>query len=99
MDNFDPLVQHIKAYCKNANREFSRALLRPHGIVLRNMIQTGLALDVVESAKEAGRQIVQEGKITDQTLKTVCRELMPIERYLEIANHGVQLAIRHQLDL
>ena len=90
MDNFDPLVFHIKAYCKNANREFAGALLRPHGGSLRAMVQGGRALDVVEAAKDAGRQLVNKGKIAEETLKTVCRELMPMQTYFENANRGFQ---------
>ena len=93
MDNFDPLTQHIKAFCKNADREFAGALLRPHGIVLKTMIRTGLAIDVIKAAKEAGRQLVQQGKISDGTLKTVSRELMPLEKYLETANASIQRAL------
>jgi len=29
VDNFDPLVTHVKASCKNANRDFAGALLPP----------------------------------------------------------------------
>jgi multimeric flavodoxin WrbA len=93
MHNFDPLAQHIRAFCKNADREFAGALLRPHGIVLRNMIRTGSAIDVIEAAKDAGIQLVQQGKINDGTLKTVSRELMPLEKYLETANSNIQRAL------
>jgi hypothetical protein len=93
IDNFDPLLRHIKAYCKNANREFAGALLRPHGIVLKNLLRAALALDVVEAAKEAGRQLVENGEIGAETVKTVCRELMPVETYLEVANRGIQRAL------
>ena len=34
MDNFDPLLVHIRAQCRNANRQFRRALLRPHAPAL-----------------------------------------------------------------
>lgn len=31
MDNFDPLLVHLKALCRNAEAEFVGALLRLHG--------------------------------------------------------------------
>jgi len=93
VDNFDPLVHHIKAWCKNANREFAGALLRPHGPSLEVMLKAGMAADVIEAAKDAGRQVVVEGKITETTLKTISRELMPANKYLENINKGFQQAL------
>jgi polyhydroxyalkanoate synthesis regulator phasin len=60
---------------------------------LKNLLRAGLALDVVEAAKEAGRQLVENGEIGAETVKTVCRELMPVETYLEVANRGIQRAL------
>ena len=55
MDNFDALLVHVKAFCKNAAMEFAGALLRPHGPALRPMMEMGAPVnDVLEAAKEAG---------------------------------------------
>jgi len=87
MDNFDPLLIHMKAFCKNAGREFGGALLRPHGPELRRMMKTGLPVeDILEAAKEAGRQLVQNGKMSAKTLKTVSRELVPLGTYVQKEN-------------
>jgi multimeric flavodoxin WrbA len=87
MDNFDPLLAHIKAICRNMNREFAGALLRPHGPVLEVMASKGAPVnDVFEAAREAGRQLVQEGEMSSQTLATVSRPLVPLEAYLQRAN-------------
>ena len=37
-DNFDPLLVHMKAFCKNASVEFAGALLRPHGEAMPGML-------------------------------------------------------------
>jgi multimeric flavodoxin WrbA len=87
MDNFDPLLAHIKAICRNMNREFAGALLRPHGPALKVMASGGaLVNDIFEAAREAGRQLVQEGEMSSQILATVSRPLMPLEAYLQRAN-------------
>jgi len=53
MNNFDPLLVHMKAFCKNASRQFAGAVLRPHGPELRRMIKKGLPIDdILEAAKE-----------------------------------------------
>lgn len=90
-DNFDALLIHIKAICRNTNREFAGALLRPHGPVLKPMLEIGgLVEDVIEAAREAGRQLVRDGKMSPDTLSTVSRELMPRDDYIQMANQSFQ---------
>lgn len=94
MDNFDPLIVHMKAFCRNASLEFAGALLRPHGGGLRSMMERGLPLDdIFEAAKDAGRQLVGKGSISPETLKAVSRELMPMETYFQYANQSFQEAL------
>ena len=90
MDNFDPLVVHLKALCKNMSREYAGALLRPHGGALRILKGLGASADdVLEAARDAGRQLVRDGAIRDETLATVSRELMPFDAYFEGAKKGL----------
>ena len=87
MDNFDPLLVHMKAMCKNADREFAGALLRPHGPALTRMEEMGLPVaDVIEAAREAGRQLVEEGAMSPETLDTVSRELLPLDMWVQTLN-------------
>jgi len=91
MDNFDPMLVHMKAACKNMSREFAGALLRPHGGGLRPMKEMSAPLDdIFEAAKEAGRQLVRDGEMSAETLATVSRELMPREMYLQTLNEFFQ---------
>jgi len=94
LDNFDALVVHMKAICKNTNSEFSGALLRPHGPALKAMLEIGgLVEDVIEAARDCGRQLVRDGKISEETLNTVCRDLLPREDYFQNANKNFQQAL------
>lgn len=94
MDNFDPLLVHMKAASKNMKREFAGALLRPHGGGLRRIMKMGMPLDdIFEAAKEAGRQLVRDGKMSPETLKIVSRELMPLEMHIQAANATFQEAL------
>ncbi len=94
MDNFDPLLVHAKAICRNAAMEFAGALLRPHGGGLRGMKEGGAPLDdIFEAAREAGRQLVRDGEMSPETLATVSRELMLREMYLQFANEYFQRAL------
>lgn len=90
MDNFDPLVVHMKALCKNLSREYAGALLRPHGGALRVFKDLGsLPEDVMEAARDAGRQLVRDGAMNEETLAAVSREVIPFETYVEIARQGL----------
>lgn len=87
MDNFDPLLAHFDAYSRNVGAKFAGALLRPHGPALRPMMEMGAPVkDVLEAAREAGRQLVRDGKMSPETLDTVSRELLPRDTYIQLAN-------------
>jgi multimeric flavodoxin WrbA len=93
-DNFEPMLVHMEALCKNAGREFVGALLRPHGPALRAMVEMGAPVDdIFEAAKEAGRQLVEDGRMSLQTLNVVSRDLMPLEMYVQTVNQRVQATL------
>ena len=55
MENFEPLLVHMRAFCANAGVEFAEALLRPHGPALRGLMERGAPVqDVLDAAREAG---------------------------------------------
>ncbi len=94
LDNFDPLVAHIKAFCKNLNGNYAGAVLRPLGAHLQMFKQMGLPVDDVYSAiKQAGREFVQKGTISAKTQKTISRELVPREEYVKRLNVAFQREI------
>ena len=39
--------------------------------------------DVLIAAEEAGRQLAKDGKMSEKTLSTISRELVPKEMYVE----------------
>ena len=94
LDNFDPLVIHMKALCKNMSRTFAGALLRPHGPAFSYMLRSGSSADdVVKAAREAGSQLVRNGQISDETLLTVSRDLLPLDTYVEEINKEFKKAL------
>jgi len=87
MDNFTPLLVHVQAICRNFNWKYIGALLRPHGGVFSYMLRKGFPVqDIVEAAKEAGRQLIRYGEMKEETLKIVSRELLPLEEYVKSLN-------------
>jgi multimeric flavodoxin WrbA len=94
MDNFNPSLVYMTAMCKNLGREFAGALLRPHASALRRMMEMGRPVeDVCEAAKEAGRQLIEDGRMSPKTLGVVSRELLPLKMYIQIANQRAQEAL------
>jgi len=94
MDNFEPLVMHMQAICKNACWEFAGALLRPHGEALSYMVRKGIPVqDVFDATKNAGKELVRTGKISEKNMKTISRNLVPLETYVEMTNKGFKQAL------
>jgi len=94
MDNFDPMLAHVKVRCRNINREFAGALLRPHSTALKIMASKGSPIkDIFEAAREAGHQLVKDGQMSSQTLSIISRPLMPLEKYVQNMNQMYQQAL------
>ena len=69
---------HMKAAALNMNREFVGAVLRPCAWIIPEGEKRGAKYDDVGNAlNEAGRQIVNEGQISNDTLSIIARELVP----------------------
>jgi len=98
IDNFDPLVSQIKLFSKIAAREFAGALLRPHIDAVRQgkkgLVSIDDTSDIFEAAKEAGRELIRDGKFSSKSLKTVSREILPAETYIDAFNRE----ILHEID-
>jgi len=91
MDNFESLVSHVRAVCRNLNREFAGAVLRPSGPMLRILVDMGAPPgDIFDAAREAGRQLVREGTMATEVLDTVGREIVPREIFIEQANEHIR---------
>jgi multimeric flavodoxin WrbA len=91
LDNFDSMVSHIKAYCRNADLEFAGALLRPHALFLKRMLEQGAPVkDVIETARESGRQLVKGGRIPVDMQDTVSRPIISLDMFIRTYNQGVK---------
>ncbi len=87
---FDPLLVQMKSIYNSpgGNTEFGGALLRPMADGMKEMIKAGetrLVEGVFKAAKEAGRQLAKEGRISEDILKAVNKELMPRDAYYKAA--------------
>jgi len=78
MDNFDPLIHHVKAVGKNLGCEFVGSLLRPYAWMLDPAQEQGAPVsDIIKAVKQAGYELVSEGTMKEETLAAVARDFIP----------------------
>jgi multimeric flavodoxin WrbA len=87
---FDPLLAQMKALYSmpETNSEFVGALLRPMAEGMKEMSMAGetrLLHGIIQAAKDAGRQLVKEGKISDEIQLKLSKALMPRDAYYKAA--------------
>jgi len=94
---FDPLLTQMKAIYSvpGANTEFIGALLRPMADGMKEMIKAGetrLVDEILQVAREAGRLLAKEGRISEDLQKKVSKELMPRDAYYKAAQEMMEQA-------
>ncbi len=84
LDNFDPLIAHVKAMAKNMQRDYIGAVVRPYAWALPMLMKKGMDLtDVIQATMKAGEELVRNGIFQDETLQTISREVLPQETVAE----------------
>ncbi|MHA1211211.1 MAG: flavodoxin family protein [Candidatus Heimdallarchaeota archaeon] len=66
MDNFSPMVDHVKAICKNMHLTYIAEILPPTAWMMANPNLRILYQPVSEAIKQAGKEIVENGKLSDE---------------------------------
>lgn len=96
MDNFDPLVTHIRAICKNMNAQFAGAVLRPAapGLDAAAIYHPFKTRDIINAVKKAGIEFVREGIISEETTKACAAEIFTSEQYFEKANEQFKKTLK-----
>ena len=82
IDNFDPLVHHIKAMGENMHIPLIAAVLRPTSMVALNSdLHAVEAEKIRESISLAGMEIVKGGKVPRKLTKLIQRPILPKGHY------------------
>jgi multimeric flavodoxin WrbA len=80
MGNFGTVLRVVKELAKDVNVEFAGALLRPHmGFMNENKEK---AKKIFEAARQAGNQLIEEGRMSKDLLKTLSQPLISHEKCL-----------------
>lgn len=86
--HFDDLVSHCKSVAKMMQSEFLGALLRPHGVILEmaEKLMPEKVAPVYEAARQAGEQLVEQGRISHELEAAVAQELVPRDTFVKMMN-------------
>ena len=87
MDNFDPLVLHVKRAAENLNMEYAGEILRP-AVYSLDMKKTGADAvgRVMEAFERAGKELVENGVVSEKTRQEAAIEIVPKEAYIRAMN-------------
>ena len=86
--HFDDLVSHMRSIARMMHAELLGALLRPHGVVLE-MAEKHMPAKVAavyDAARQAGRQLVEQGRVSADLEAEVARELVPRDTFIKVMN-------------
>lgn len=87
LDNFDPLITHMKAISKNMNREYVGAIIRPYAHIIPTLEKQNVPVeDVIAGVRNAGVELIENGAFSEQTLRTIERELVPRDMIIQGTN-------------
>jgi len=93
LDNFDPLLRFMERLSRNFRREFSGALLRPHGPAMRFMKNATLS-EVFRAARLAGMELAESGEIFSEIACRVSEPLLQRDEYVAMINQGFETILK-----
>lgn len=88
LDNFDPLVAHIQAACRNMNADYAGAVLRPAAPMLDSakFLHPFKTHAIGKAMERAGLELVRDGRISPETTAEAAAEIVSKETYFEQSN-------------
>ena len=92
--HFEPLVLTFRRITRNLQGEWAGAVLRPHGWVLATPLAPAerRAL-VMDALTRAGRELVEQGQVSEETQEEIGIELVSKDEFLQAANSYWERAI------
>ena len=87
MDNFDPMIESVKRGCLNLYMDYKGHLIRPGSHLLRLKDVYGHEIEVViKAAREAGKEFVKYGRVSDETAAKVALPFCKKEEFIKQTN-------------
>ena len=90
MGNFGTVARIAEELAENASVPFAGAVLRPHVFLMwRDGALTPEGETVLAAVRSAGRELVRDGVMKDETLERVARPLISREELIALYNRWV----------
>jgi multimeric flavodoxin WrbA len=89
-ENMDLLVDFVDHMAKDGSVEFSGSLLRPHAFLMDKYKEK--AEEILGAAKNAGIQLIKEGKMSEDTLEVISQPLQSEKDLRDWYNKAYQKA-------
>ncbi len=87
VENFDPLLLHVKRIARNFHAEFAGALLRPSAFsLLLARKYPERVKEVMDAIRSAGEELGREGRISKATLDAVASDICTTKELVDTAN-------------
>ena len=75
--NFDTVIRIVEELAEDASVEFAGALIRPHAFLMRRQGElTDDGEAIVDAARRAGHELIEDGHMDDETLDAISRPLI-----------------------
>ncbi len=85
--NFDPLVMHMERIARNLHTEYKGAVLRPAAFsMLMGKKYPEKVRAVMEAITAAGRELVEQGSVSEETLDAVAADICTTDELVSAAN-------------
>ena len=90
MDNFHPMVEHVKEICKNMHLTYIGEILQSATWMMTIPNLQPLYASVFDAIKQAGKEIISKGKIPEELTKKITKEIFSRGQILTIKNRASQ---------
>lgn len=79
-ENFDVVIHIVKEFTENASIDFAGAVIRPHAFLMKRKGElTEDGEEVINTLYDAGKELITNGKMTDEILNNISRPLIKQE--------------------
>ncbi len=83
-ENFETVIRIAEELTKDASTEFAGAILRPHAFLVKENEEK--AKTIMDALKQAGFQLVKEGRIASEVLEVISQPLVSEEEFRQRNN-------------
>lgn len=91
MENFKTIIEEIHSFCEKTDLECVGHLLRPSAGFFKEESKNGSNVDdIIEAAKDAGKELVEDGRVSRKTELIISRNIHTLEESVGVINNYAQ---------